>query len=305
MPPSLPRPCRSCASAAFAVSLLLAAITGRLHGHDTFLRADDHEVGVGDAVEVFVFHGTFDESVLMLGRDMVHGILLSAPAGVRDLGYADWSEMGHPGRPWAKWQAVRRYFGAIDRRLTSRFQVNLESEGTHIIGLQLNPGGAAMSPQTFLNYLHEVGLEEEPVAETSFPDSNAIITERYRKYTKILIQAGRARSPNASQPIGHEVEIVPLVHPSDVRPGGGLGVQLLFKHQPLPGQVLLAGRPARALGRDPFPRQRLRSDSQGRVEVPIDRAGVWWLSFVHLVPAPPGDEVAYDSQWATLTLEIR
>ena len=33
----------------------------------------------------------------------------------------------------------------------------------------------------------------------------------------------------------------------------------------------------------------------------VDDAGVWWLSFVSINPAPPGDDVQWESHWATLT----
>jgi uncharacterized GH25 family protein len=200
---------------------------------------------------------------------------------------------------------LRSFCGLIDKRLTSHFSVTPPAEGTYVVAMVLNPGGAAMNPDVFHAYLEEHGLEGEPIARHGITDANAIITERYTKYVKLILQAGKTRTGTAMAPSGLSAELVPLTHPLEVRPGGTLGFQLLLGGAPLAGQPVIVGRPQPRFGLGEKVRIGLRSDERGRVEVAIDETGVWWLSFVHLVPAPPGDEVAYESQWATLSFEIQ
>ncbi|MGH8018427.1 MAG: DUF4198 domain-containing protein [Opitutaceae bacterium] len=276
---------------------------GLLHAHDTFFRVDDYQVDAGDTVEVRVFHGTFDESVMRIETAHVERLFLAGPKGESDIGTSGWKQEGFGSRPWGKWQALRAWAGAIDERLTSHFEVTLPQEGSYMIAMSLEPAGAAMAPEVFNKYLAEQGLQNEPVARHGIINPNAIITERWRKYVKLLLQAGDERTANVTEPAGLVVEFVPLTHPAETKAGETLEFQLLLRGQPLAGQPVVAGREKPAFGDAP-PHVFLRSNAGGRVSVPIDDSGVWWLSFTHIARAHPRDEMMWNSHWATLTFEI-
>ncbi len=288
------------AVAMLAVSGLQA---GLLHGHDTFLRVARHRIDAGDTVEARVFHGTFDESVMRLDATHVERLFLAGPAGGRDIGTGGWKQEGFRSRPWGKWQAARAWAGAIDERLTSHFDVTLPREGSYIVALSLNAAGAAMTPDVFNKYLAEQGLHDEPVGRHGITDPDAIITERWFKHVKLLLQAGGKRTANVTGPVGLVVEFVPLTHPAEAQPGEALEFLLLLRGQPLAEQPVVVGRAKPAFRAAP-PHVILRSNAGGRVAVPIDDTGVWWLSFVHIARAPAGDEMMWESHWATLTFEI-
>ncbi|BET67942.1 hypothetical protein ASA1KI_28600 [Opitutales bacterium ASA1] len=302
----LRKPPRACLARCALFCLTLASPVSLpldLRAHDTFFRVASHEVSPEDEVEVSVFHGTFDESVMRLDADHVERLFLVGPHGETELGTASWEQRPFDSRIGGLRESLRATLGGIDRRLTSRFRVAVPQEGTFVVGMSLHPAGAAMNPEVFAAYLAEQGLQDEPVARLAPTDPHAIITERWRKYVKLVLQSGATRTDEVLRPLGLFVEFVPLAHPGSIGPGDELPLRLLRDGRPLPDQVVIVGR-AKPAFRDPPPHLRLRSDAEGRVVVPIDDEGVWWLGFVSITPAPEGDEVDWESHWATLTFSI-
>jgi len=49
---------------------------------------------------------------------------------------------------------------------------------------------------------------------------------------------------------------------------------------------------------------RARSDTAGIARFVLNRAGKWYVKFIHMVPVSH-DSVNYESKWATLTFEVR
>ncbi len=82
---------------------------------------------------------------------------------------------------------------------------------------------------------------------------------------------------------------------------------LLHGCEALPVRSLYAGRPLAgalvvALSRDdPGRRLALRSDAEGRVFLPLIRAGQWLVKAVHLRPAPADSGADWESLWASLS----
>ena len=49
---------------------------------------------------------------------------------------------------------------------------------------------------------------------------------------------------------------------------------------------------------------RTRTDEQGVARIALRNAGVWYIRLIHMVERPEPD-VDYESNWATLTFEVR
>ena len=54
---------------------------------------------------------------------------------------------------------------------------------------------------------------------------------------------------------------------------------------------------------DPSAKLTMRTDSQGRVSFPLQRAGMWLIKAVHMMAAPAGSGADWESIWASLTFE--
>jgi hypothetical protein len=54
-----------------------------------------------------------------------------------------------------------------------------------------------------------------------------------------------------------------------------------------------------------LPQQTLRTDANGVARISLTAPGKWYVKFVHMAPAAGDATVDYESQWATLTFELR
>jgi hypothetical protein len=68
------------------------------------------------------------------------------------------------------------------------------------------------------------------------------------------------------------------------------------------GVVVLAGGTSRA--GSPIPETRSIADSAGIASVRISTPGKWYLKFIRMRPISEAD-LTHESQWATLTFEVR
>jgi uncharacterized GH25 family protein len=131
------------------------------------------------------------------------------------------------------------------------------------------------------------------------------VTEAFSRCAKALINVGdvpnarRACAAGFRRRAGLTLELVPLVNPLAVRPGGCLPVQLLLHGRPAPHRLVKAFRPDAEVA--PL---RGWTDGCGVVRFRLPEAGTWLLSSVSLRPADPGETVRYRSVWTSLTFEL-
>lgn len=127
------------------------------------------------------------------------------------------------------------------------------------------------------------------------------ITRRYAKYAKTLVQVGAAGPRAFSRVVGHPAEFVPLRDPGSLRAGDTLPVRLLYNGQPLADMHVHAG-----VSRDSAaPKDlSLATDAQGVARVPLERAGLWNVRTLHIVPSVAGSGADWDSHFVTLVFTV-
>jgi hypothetical protein len=125
----------------------------------------------------------------------------------------------------------------------------------------------------FKRYLQEEGL-------THINPSPGLQRERYKRFAKAVL--GDARPG----PLGWRFELVPLA---------GSRFQLLHEGRPLPGALVVALNRAQK-------RLEARTDANGIVTFDLAR-GAWLVKSVHMIHAPAGSGMQWESLWASLTLE--
>ncbi|MBC7717948.1 MAG: DUF4198 domain-containing protein, partial [Pseudorhodobacter sp.] len=102
---------------------------------------------------------------------------------------------------------------------------------------------------------------------------------------------------------GFTLGLIPPTDPQPLRGGGAFTVQLLYLNQPLRG-ALGKALPQTAAGDAQAAQITGRTDSQGRVTLPLSHGGVWLINAVHMVPAPPQYNAEWESVWSSLTFEV-
>jgi hypothetical protein len=200
------------------------------------------------------------------------------------------------------------------------------SAGVHLVAYRSAPSHIVLPPETFNTYLAEEGLEGPLAARRQNGDLDAPGRERYARYAKSALVIGttdadahavvpesvapvealRPGQPSAAQtsalfwsvPLGHRIELVLETDPAEVRlRGGEITARLLYEDRPLAHHAVFAFPPV-GVGE----LRREETDDAGRVRFVLNRAGLWMIAAVHMVPRS-GDPLAdWDSSWASLTL---
>ena len=171
--------------------------------------------------------------------------------------------------------------------------------GQWVVVYANTPAPHTLPAARFESYLEEKGLEHVVVARARRGETEMPGRERFYRCAKTMLAVGGGGSGGEpTGPTGLTLELVPLVAMAALRPGEELPVQVMFRGAPLPG--LLVSVMAREAG----PAMRHRSDERGIVRFPIERDGRFRLQAVHMVDAPPGVGVDWESWWASLTFDV-
>lgn len=177
----------------------------------------------------------------------------------------------------------------------------IPAEGTLLVSVQTAPNFIELEPKKFEAYLKEEGLSEVIEWRKQHGEAAKPGRERYSKYAKSLLQAG---DPDGyfSHALGLPIEIIPLADPSMVKPGGMLPIRVLLRGKPAPGLQL---ETAWAYGTEQKTTPIGKTDAEGRIDVPIARAGLWRLHSLKMERCAEPKAADWESFWASLTFEIR
>ncbi len=152
-------------------------------------------------------------------------------------------------------------------------------------------------PETFRAYLAYEGLdhilaehEKRGLAQTGF-------SERYTRYAKALVQVGPASTRDADRFTGLPFEVVAIDNPYTGR--DKVRVQLLWQGKPLGNaQINVFHAPSREA------KTEVRTDAEGRAEIPLQGDGEYLLNAVHMLPVEGAPPVAWESHWASLSFRL-
>jgi hypothetical protein len=261
-----------------ALVLVMVSAT-LLLAHDLFLKLDTYFVPPNTAVRVAVLNGTFSSSEGAVAPERLLDLSLVGPTQRRAIPREAWKVAGD----------------------TTWLTVQAGAAGTYLVGASLSPRQIALSGEDFNSYLKEDGIPDVLDARTRAGELGRAVRERYQKHVKAILQVGDARTEAFATVLGYPAEIVPLHNPYAVRLGDTLAVRALVDGKPSANQLVIAG--GERDGR-PMEEVRARSDTAGVARFVLGAPGRWYIKFIHMMPVS-ADSVNYESQWATLTFQVR
>lgn len=194
------------------------------------------------------------------------------------------------------------------RGAVNELPVRLAAAGTTLVSFDSQPNFIALPADTFHAYLHDEGLDFIKTRREATGDAKKPGRERYRRFVKTLLQANGAEpvlnDPSFGVVVGQQLEVVPLNDPLALKPGGQLGIQVLFEGKPLAGALLKAWH--RGAGKDEGQTLIIRSKTKadGTASFSLPYAGAWMVSVVHMVPAVGIKNVDWDSLWGNLSFAV-
>lgn len=256
--------------------------TAALWAHDLFLRLDNYFVQPHGDVRIHVLNGTFSKSEGPVARDRLRSLDLVASGQAAKLDTSAWVPSGD----------------------STTLTIRTESSGTYVAGASLFARSIAIGAKDFNTYLSTDGVPDILEKRRRDRELDVPAKELYQKHVKAVFQVGDMRTSGFDHVLGYPAELVPLTNPYDLAPGPGaaLSVRALVDGQPVARQFVVWG--GRTLRGDRIAQRSTRTDSTGVARITPLSAGVWYVKFIHMVPAPPGDSVNYHSKWATLTFAV-
>ena len=146
--------------------------------------------------------------------------------------------------------------------------VSFESPGTYRVAAALKPGW-------FLMYRKDGKVIKEFGKPKPAGLENIIKSLRHEKYAKAVINAGGESDDSFKKAVGHNLEIIPLKNPSQVKVGDYLPVRLMFKGKPLASEFVYATYTG-------FTRKleyafTVRTDGKGEANIKILHSGPWLI----------------------------
>lgn len=217
-------------------------------------------------------------------------------------------------RPFAATRTVRLEVQARERKDVKSAAINgdldlanltLEDDGGAVVAFETNFVQLELPPEKFDDYLRKEGLNGPLQARQALGPKAGPGRERYLRCAKTWI-AGRDGA-RLKQAFGMPLEIIPR---NDPLASGKLAVQVLYNARPIAGILVKAWNQPLASGwipreqsvREPVkPSAEARTDKNGIAVLPIEGAGEWLLSAVHMIPSADRKEADWESRWASLT----
>lgn len=179
--------------------------------------------------------------------------------------------------------------------------------GQHIVAVRLAAQTVRVTTANFRITLETEGAPEvvaQYEREGRFSKSDSL-TRRSAKYAKTMVEVGQRGARAFSLTTGYPLEFVPLSDPAVLAAGDTLAIRLLYAGRGLPSVHVRAGVAADSLSGAPAPEDRvLKTNADGIVRVPLERAGLWNVRTIHVVPADMGPGADWDMHFTTLVFRV-
>ena len=143
------------------------------------------------------------------------------------------------------------------------------------------------------------GSQDKP--KNQVPGATSCI--RSVKYAKAILNLGAAPG-DVSQPVGQNLEIVPLANPATIKAGGELPIQVLFEGKPLGGCQLFATFAGFSRESNVFAFA-AKTDKQGKATVKAWHPGPWLVLAKHETPFSNPAECDKFYHSAALTFDLK
>jgi uncharacterized GH25 family protein len=182
-----------------------------------------------------------------------------------------------------------------DPAATLRF----DDTGLRTLGYHSSRSFVELDPDRFEKYLRAEGLERVVELRRQRKQSGVHAREYYSRCSKSLLSVGQAKGGPFDPILGYPLELIPGANPYALEPGARLPLLLQYQGKPI-GDVLIiaftADQPERKVS--------VRTGRDGRVVVPLDRAGRWLVKAVHMIELKGDPGADWESFWASLTFEL-
>ncbi len=261
--------------------VLLAFLFVLLCAHELFLKSDTYFLVEHTPSELYLFNGTFDESENVITRDRVVNTRIVGP----------------------EYQFLPKPSDYYDKEDATYLKFVTAKAGTYAAGVSTLPRVIELNAEDFRDYLEHEGLDGVIADRQAKGISDRPAREKYSKHVKALLQVSEKRTDHYSEEFGYPIEFMPLENPYELSVGDKLSFQLLVNGTPIAGQTVhFSSR--KGDEETEVEENMTKTDEKGVFSIDLMRPGKWYVATIHMVGS---DEATldYESNWATMTFEIR
>lgn len=260
-----------------------------LSAHDLFVKLDSYILTPNQSAELYLFNGTFTTSENEIARDRMQQAKMIGPGDTQALADNQWT----------------------DRDKATYLSFTTGETGTYVAGVSVKPSTIELSAEDFNDYLAHDGVLDVLAERKANQQLNQPAREQYSKHVKAIFQVGDAPSSHFREPLGFPIEFIPRQNPYTLQQGDMLVVQLLEDGKPLANHYVYAGFSsadnhdhAHSGEGHQHDEDKIMTDAQGMIDLNLDHAGQWYLRCIRMTESK-ADNLDYESNWATLTFEVR
>lgn len=171
--------------------------------------------------------------------------------------------------------------------------------GAFILGYRSNDARIELDARKFEKYLAEEGLDHVLKLRAQRGDSAKPARELYSRAAKSIVVVGDAPLERLTVPLDFRLEIVPESNPAQLTSDKPFQARVLFEGKPLADALVKIAR-----SDEPTEIRRIRTNADGRINVPLSPAPLWKISVVHMTVAPKEADADWQSVWASLTFAV-
>lgn len=249
--------------------------------HELFLKTDSHFLEPNSSGQLYLFNGTFDTSENEITRDRIIDAKIIGPGYLFEPTEGD-------------------YYGEENK---TYLNYTIGDAGTYIAGISTLPRVLEMDSKAFNEYLEHEGLENTISERKQMGITDQGAKERYSKHVKALLQVGKETSIDFMKPLGYPIEFVPLNNPFEISMGDAVAFKLLRNGKPLANHIVHYS--TSIPGQDAHENENsLMTNENGLMSIRPTSKGKWYVATIHMEKKEE-DDVDYESNWATLTFEIK
>ena len=268
------------------VAILVVLSSLELKAHDTFLTFDSHHVRPQTRVSVFLMNGTFEKSENSVALERMQDVRIAGPNQFLQ-------------RPdHRQWKLTEEL---------NELEFTTGAPGTYILGVSIKPRTLEMTAEEFNSYLEHDGVLDILKTRQQHDQLERKVAEKYSKHVKALFQVGEERTDSFGQQLAYPIEIVPQQNPFSLSVGETLPVTVLYHGRPVKNQLVYAsyagfhkhddnGQHVEAV--------QTRTNARGVAQIKLEKKGRWYVRLIHMVSSDE-EGIDYESNWATLTFEIK
>lgn len=261
----------------FALIFLFVILTS----HELFLKLDSYFLSEYETSELYLYNGTFDESENIITRDRIINAQVLGPDYEFYLQESDY----------------------YDKNNVTYLKLTTGKTGTYVAGISTLPREIELNASEFKEYLEHEGLWSTIEDRKRKGISDQPVLEKYSKHVKTIFQVDNKRTRDYATELGHPIEFMPISNPYELSVGDIMSFKLLYKNAPLSNQVVhISVRTIpEVINAD---EKETMTDANGEFSFKLNESGKWYVATIHMQVCEEKN-IDYESNWATLTFEVK